>query len=95
MIGTVLPFEDMVKGHGMMAKAEQIGKIVIPHKNYSPTLVPMNRTLIFVPGNSARFINSAKKLNADIVCFNIRGLGYLSREIFCKGNDRRGRQPDR
>lgn len=31
----------------------------------------MNRTLIFVPGNSARFINSAKKLNADIVCFDL------------------------
>ena len=31
----------------------------------------MNRTLIFVPGNSARFINSAKKINADIVCFDL------------------------
>jgi alcohol dehydrogenase len=28
VIGTVLPFEDMVRGHEMMAKAEQIGKIV-------------------------------------------------------------------
>lgn len=31
----------------------------------------MNRTLIFVPGNSERFINSAKKLNADIVCLDL------------------------
>src|SRR5215831_14664026 len=31
----------------------------------------MNRTLIFVPGNSARFISSATKLNADIVCFDL------------------------
>ena len=31
----------------------------------------MNRTLIFVPGNSARFISSAKKSNADIVCFDL------------------------
>lgn len=31
----------------------------------------MYRTLIFVPGNSARFINSAKRLNADIVCLDL------------------------
>jgi len=31
----------------------------------------MYRTLIFVPGNSARFISSAKKLNADIICFDL------------------------
>jgi len=33
IIDTVLPFSDMVKGHVMMAKAEQIGKILTtPHK---------------------------------------------------------------
>jgi alcohol dehydrogenase len=33
IIHTVLPFSDMVKGHVMMAKAEQIGKILTtPHK---------------------------------------------------------------
>jgi NADPH:quinone reductase-like Zn-dependent oxidoreductase len=33
IIDTVLPFSDMVKGHIMMAKAEQIGKILTtPHK---------------------------------------------------------------
>lgn len=31
----------------------------------------MNRTLIFVPGNNKRFINSAKRLNADIVCLDL------------------------
>jgi NADPH:quinone reductase-like Zn-dependent oxidoreductase len=28
LIGTVLPFSDMAKGHTMMANAEQIGKII-------------------------------------------------------------------
>jgi alcohol dehydrogenase len=28
VVHTVLPFSDMVQGHVMMAKAEQIGKIV-------------------------------------------------------------------
>ena len=33
IIDTILPFSDMVKGHVMMAKAEQIGKILTtPHK---------------------------------------------------------------
>ncbi len=29
------------------------------------------RSLIFVPGNNLRFIEKAKKLNADIVCFDL------------------------
>jgi NADPH:quinone reductase-like Zn-dependent oxidoreductase len=33
LISTVLPFSEMVQGHVMMAKAEQIGKILTtPHK---------------------------------------------------------------
>ena len=33
LISTVLPFSDMVQGHVMLAKAEQIGKILTtPHK---------------------------------------------------------------
>src|SRR6476620_12042565 len=31
----------------------------------------MNRTLIFVPGNSARFISRSKKSNADSGCFDL------------------------
>jgi citrate lyase subunit beta/citryl-CoA lyase len=31
----------------------------------------MFRSLIFVPGNSRRFIDKAKTLNADIICFDL------------------------
>ena len=31
----------------------------------------MFRSLIFVPGNSEKYINKAKTLNADIVCFDL------------------------
>jgi len=29
------------------------------------------RSLIFVPGNNSRFLEKAKKLQADIVCFDL------------------------
>jgi len=29
------------------------------------------RSLIFVPGNNSRFLEKAKKLHADIVCFDL------------------------
>ena len=29
------------------------------------------RSLIFVPGNNPRFLEKAKKLQADIVCFDL------------------------
>jgi citrate lyase subunit beta/citryl-CoA lyase len=29
------------------------------------------RSLIFVPGNNARFLEKAKQLKADIVCFDL------------------------
>ena len=31
----------------------------------------MFRSLIFVPSNSEKYINKAKTLNADIVCFDL------------------------
>jgi citrate lyase subunit beta / citryl-CoA lyase len=34
-------------------------------------LIPTFRSLIFVPGINARFLDKAKKLNADIVCFDL------------------------
>ena len=29
------------------------------------------RSLIFVPGNNSKFLEKAKKLQADIVCFDL------------------------
>ena len=29
------------------------------------------RSLLFVPGNNSRFLEKAKKLSADIVCFDL------------------------
>jgi citrate lyase subunit beta/citryl-CoA lyase len=34
-------------------------------------LIPTFRSLIFVPGINAKFLDKAKKLNADIVCFDL------------------------
>ena len=34
-------------------------------------MVQLFRSLIFVPGNNSRFLEKAKKLNADIVCFDL------------------------
>lgn len=31
----------------------------------------MFRTLLFIPGNNKRFIEKAKSLNADIICFDL------------------------
>ncbi|MGH9988573.1 MAG: aldolase/citrate lyase family protein, partial [Nitrososphaeraceae archaeon] len=31
----------------------------------------MFRTLLFIPGNNKRFIEKAKLLNADIICFDL------------------------
>lgn len=34
-------------------------------------MTPLFRSLIFVPGNNPRFLEKAKKLQADIVCFDL------------------------
>ena len=34
-------------------------------------MTPLFRSLIFVPGNNSRFLEKAKKLPADIVCFDL------------------------
>ncbi|HYA83018.1 MAG TPA: CoA ester lyase [Candidatus Bathyarchaeia archaeon] len=34
-------------------------------------MIPTFRSLIFVPGINAKFLDKAKKLNADIVCFDL------------------------
>src|SRR5918912_2152165 len=44
------------------------------HRNYNlkcTSNVKMFRSLIFVPSNSRRFIEKAKTLNADIICFDL------------------------
>src|SRR5919106_684899 len=52
----------------------KLEKLLLLHRNSNlkcTSNVKMFRSLIFVPSNSRRFIDKAKTLNADILCFDL------------------------
>jgi citrate lyase subunit beta/citryl-CoA lyase len=50
----------------------RLEKFLLIHRNSRLTYnIEMFRSLIFVPSNSRRFIDKAKTLNADVICFDL------------------------
>ena len=93
LIATKLPFSEMVKGHTMMANAEQIGKILTNSPRtinffsfillllFNCDSLMMFRTLLFIPGNNKKFLDKSKFIYPDILCFDIEDSSTYFRKI--------------